>query len=359
MNSRTFPVIIIALICGGILDSKTLPANDVEKAFEKFQKTLKVANTGDFISCFMVASMLESGVNGPRDYEKALEFYEKSGEGGYPIAWLKYGELQERIDPTLIKEDFHKKCTIAMQKKIASGEELKAEEMYLVGKMYAEGIGTYRKDIREARGWWVKAKEAGDENALYQIAITDISLSETTTTRADGLTSICSLASRGHPLSIAVLNAAAYGSPAGLNPRWNLSILEERIVTKALNEGLDALIDGEYLDDGFKTFYVADFQWAGVGFDQNEENAIATWKRCFELGNFKAADMLIAIYTGIIGDGRFEDIAEARNYLEIRSRYGDIYSVELLSSLNSGVEPGFRMIQPLKDSIRLTFSGRN
>lgn len=350
---------LIRIVAIQIASASLLNAASLEERIAAFNKALEQADGGDPIACYAVGSMYETGVNGPRDYNRALQYYERSSELGYPFALLKLGEFSNKVGSKSEIQNLEERATIEVADLLSNPHKLNAAELNLIADLHFKGTGTFEKSDTRAVVWWKKAADLGDEAAIYQLAITNLSISPDEKVRKDSLEALCKLAKEAHPLAIALLHSVLYGNPPNLRPQWKFTQAEQVLIDEAVEAGLDELTTPDYLNDFFKTFYVADFLWSGIGFDKDESNAIATWKRSLDLGNFKAADLLIALYLGRMGGGRYKNLDDAKRYLELRAKYGDSCSAEILRSLESGIETTPEIFRPIQETLRQTFSGRN
>ena len=96
---------------------------------EAFPLLLETANSGDAKSQYLLGIMYKKGRKVPKDYCKALEWYQKAAEQGYDLA------------------------------------------QYALGKMYEDGHGV-PKDCSKALEWFQKAAEQGHEDAQMRVAPT-------------------------------------------------------------------------------------------------------------------------------------------------------------------------------------------
>jgi len=325
--------------------------DSLESAKKDFQTQLEKADTNDPGACYNVGSMFATGVNGPRDLERSMQYFEQSAKLGNPIAWYSYGKILEEIRPQLSSDHYFNLAAQKVKEHIANKYEFSNEQIFVIGEFYWSGLGTIQMDRKEARKWWEVGKSKGDEGCAYQLAIDDVVWGANGTSRGPGLDALCNLASNGHPLAIYVLHAFVKGWPSKLRAEIVLSKEETPRAWQAVHNGIDQLFSDGYLDDRKRTFFAADCLWSGIGLAVDKESAIAHWVRSVELGNFFSADVLIAIYLGLIGDEKFTNIDLAKKYIEYRSHHGDVASNVLLREIVQGKTPSPLALAPFRKTL--------
>ncbi len=161
-----------------------------------FNDILKSAEQGDPNAQFKVGEMYYHGQSIPKDYQKAIKWYQKAGENGnveaqYILAWMCYKGKDAPQDYNQAAKWFLKAAeegnTLAQfhlagmyevgrgvpqnkqqavmwyQKAAKQGY---SEAQYCCGLMYFHGVGV-SKDYQQAIKWFVKASEQGNFPALF------------------------------------------------------------------------------------------------------------------------------------------------------------------------------------------------
>jgi TPR repeat protein len=113
------------------------------------------AQQGDAWAQLNLGAAYDNGIGVPRDVNKAIHWYQKAAEQGV-------AEAQFNLAHLLVDEDISTARAAKWMAKAAEQGMVDAE--YLMGVIFAEGIGVARDDA-EARRWLQKAIEQGHAEA--------------------------------------------------------------------------------------------------------------------------------------------------------------------------------------------------
>ncbi len=115
----------------------------------------KDAAAGDAYAQLNLGAAYDNGIGVARDIEQALLWYEKAAEQGV-------AEAQFNLAHLLVAEELS--AAVAAQWMLKAAEQGMSDAEYLMGVIYAEGIGV-EMDRAEARRWLQQAVQKGNLEA--------------------------------------------------------------------------------------------------------------------------------------------------------------------------------------------------
>lgn len=132
-------------------------AGDYENAY---QYLMKGANEGNARCMNKIGIMHYFGKGVEKDYAKALEWYEKSGDAGFPRAYGNVGYYYENVEVNE-KEGFN-----WYEKGALAGD---AYCQYMVGVRLENGAEGVSQDLFKAYYWYTRSAEQNNERAFYYL----------------------------------------------------------------------------------------------------------------------------------------------------------------------------------------------
>ena len=140
---------------------KLRDSGNYSKAFTMFTGA---AELGHIPAQFYVGRMYEVGQGTEQDYYKARYWYEKSANGGEPVAMNNLANLLEcgQGSPVNLPEAFRWYLKAAEQKVAIAQRN--------VGRFYEKGLGV-PKNEKEAFSWYLLAANQGDSYAQFCVAV--------------------------------------------------------------------------------------------------------------------------------------------------------------------------------------------
>ena len=134
-----------------------------EKAYEQIREA---ADEGNAIALYMMAAYFSQGYGvQPINEQKAIAYFKKSYEAGYPVAG--YDVADSLPDGSLEQKEIrnHAKDNI-----LELANEGDACAQYNLGEMYHDGHGV-EQSYEKAAEWYLKAAEQGYANAQYNLGL--------------------------------------------------------------------------------------------------------------------------------------------------------------------------------------------
>jgi eukaryotic-like serine/threonine-protein kinase len=113
---------------------------------------------------FRLGSMFEQGLGTDKDLQKAVEYYRRAADHGYPDAQSVMGYLYETGSDGL-KQDYGQ--AVEWFTEAANQGFRKAEKN--LGDLYFQGRGVPAVDYKQAMQWYEKAADQGDAAAPYML----------------------------------------------------------------------------------------------------------------------------------------------------------------------------------------------
>ena len=132
---------------------------DYKKALYWYEKA---ANSGDADAQYNLGNMYYNGDGTPQDYEKAFYWYEKAANSGEFIAQYKLGKMYYYGEGVV--QDYEK--AFYWYEKAANAGDSDAQ--INLGYMYEKGEGVVQ-DYKKALYWYEKAANAGDTSAQFYL----------------------------------------------------------------------------------------------------------------------------------------------------------------------------------------------
>ena len=134
--------------------------NDPEK---ELALLMKAAEHGYKEAQGMLAIKYSGGYGVPKNYGKAIEWYEKQAKGD---SWVEYRLGLRFAQGSGIPKDYAK----AIEWFTKSAQDGNGTAKYQLGMMYFDGQGV-QKDPKKAFEWFNKAAEDGNDGAKYQLSL--------------------------------------------------------------------------------------------------------------------------------------------------------------------------------------------
>ena len=134
---------------------------DYAKAVEYFQKA---ADQGYPVAQNWLGLCYDEGTGVIQDFEKAAQWYKKAADQGYPDAQNNLGLCYE--EGTGVIQDFEK----AAQWYKKAADQGDPDAQYNLGLCYENGTGVIQ-DFEKAAQWYKKAADQGDPDAQYNLCL--------------------------------------------------------------------------------------------------------------------------------------------------------------------------------------------
>lgn len=145
MNKRVMCLLLVATLLGGGLQA----------AEPELQQLRQQAEQGDAWSQLNLGAAYDNGMGVARDIEQALHWYRKAAEQGL-------AEAQFNLAHLLVSEEISSVAAAEWMGKAAA--QGMADAQYLMGVIYAEGIGV-AVDDEKAVAWLQQAVAQGQQEA--------------------------------------------------------------------------------------------------------------------------------------------------------------------------------------------------
>jgi TPR repeat protein len=133
---------------------------DYAKALQWYQKA---ADQGYAEAQYLLGGLYISGYGVPQDYAKALQWHQKAADQGFTNAQFGLGSFY--FEGHGVPKDYAK----ALQWYQKAADQGLANAQYIVGVMYAEGHGM-PQDYVKALQWYQKAADQGNAEAQFLLA---------------------------------------------------------------------------------------------------------------------------------------------------------------------------------------------
>src|SRR5437867_612320 len=141
------------------------PAPDLTaKNREQLDQRRKAAQSGDARAQFDLGWMYASGLDVPRDYDRAVMWWQKAAAQGLADAQLNLG-IMYQAGIGVAKDSAR---AVEWYRKAADQGD--AQSQSNLGFMYQNGEGV-AQDAGQAVEWWRKAAELGHASAQYNLAV--------------------------------------------------------------------------------------------------------------------------------------------------------------------------------------------
>lgn len=144
-----------------------------------FQKTTRLAKSGDTESQVKLGLMYSKGQGVPQNYAEALKWYRKALEQDYVEAtkWLKKAAEQgDAIAQFFLGNMYYSGLTVpqnsveAMKWFKKAAEQGYGNAQYMLGILYAEGPNI-QQNYTEAMKWFRKAADQGHTEAMFSLGL--------------------------------------------------------------------------------------------------------------------------------------------------------------------------------------------
>ena len=122
------------------------------------------AEKGDASAMFNLGTFYEQGIGVPRNYSKALEWYQKSADHGLAEGYYNLGVCYEigmgdKADPQKSAENYHKSADLGF-----------AQGMFIMANLYGTGFGVQQSDTNSLE-LLEKAAQTGHSSAMNAIGV--------------------------------------------------------------------------------------------------------------------------------------------------------------------------------------------
>lgn len=132
------------------------------KISKDFLERSNLAKRGNTNSQYELGLMYQLGEGIDRDYQKAIEWYQKAAEQGNMNAQINLGRMFYNVSW------LHKNYDEAVKWFSKAAEQDNAEAQYYLANMYQHGQGVCR-NLKEAENWYVKALENGNDEIKRRV----------------------------------------------------------------------------------------------------------------------------------------------------------------------------------------------
>ena len=262
------------------------------------------ASDGDAVSMYCMGEIDFQVI--PTNIPRALEWFKKSSEHGYPQAQATLGALYLKGLPGLLPRNT--KEGISLLSKAVRTSSLTAR--FNLGMAYLNGDGV-SVDRQKAVQWLRVAEGQNFAEAQYTLGTLLLEGKDgIQKNSADGLAFLKKASAQKHPLAIRYLEKYH-----GISTE----ISDPEVSNKSTK-------DSERLEFAKKAY-------TGVGARKDYEKAFALFKALAKSGNAEAAR-----FVGLMkftGKGTDKNIQEARQWLSVAAQKGDIPATELLEKYKS------------------------
>ena len=282
---------------------------DFAKATQYYQDAAlllqRKASDGDTVAMYCMGEIDFQVI--PTNVPRALEWFKKSSDGGYPQAQATLGALYLKGLPGLLSRNT--KEGISLLSKAVRSKSLTAR--FNLGMAYLNGDGV-SEDSKKAVQWLRVAEGQNFAEAQYTLGALLIEgkdgvLKNTT----EGLAFLTKASNQNHQLAARYLE------------KYNGS---RKTSSKELETSLNTTSDNERIEDAKKAY-------TGVGTVKNYEKAFSLFLPLAKSGNAEAARFVGLMK--LTGKGTNKDINEARQWLSVAAQKGDKIATELLEKYKS------------------------
>lgn len=281
---------------------------DFEEATQLYQdaalRLQRKASDGDAVAMYCMGEIDFQVI--PTNVRRALDFFKKSAEIGYPPAQATIGTLYLKGLPNLLEKDYQK--GISLLSKAVNQKSLTAR--FNLGMAYYNGDGV-AKDRLKASQWLDVAVRQNFSEAQYTLGLMLVEGDGIDKSTNRGLSLLEQAAAQGHKLAINYLKKRNGELTTSRNSRGKTSI----------DPSLDNAIDEKILQKARKYY-------TGVGLDKNYEKAYELFLPLAKGGNAEASRFIGLMK--LTGKGTGKDISSARQWLSVAAQKGDKTAIRML-----------------------------
>lgn len=286
---------------------------DFETATQLYQDAALLlqrrASDGDAVAMYCMGEIDFQVI--PTNVKRAIEFFKKSADLGYPPAQATIGTLYLKGLPGLLDKDYRK--GISMLSDAVNKKSLTAR--YNLGMAYYNGDGV-PKDEKKASQWLEVAVRQNFSEAQYTLGTMLIEGHGITKNTTRGISLLEEASLQGHQLASNYLQKIN-GSPAPKEPISR----KPRASTN-----LSALDDEKVLQQARKYY-------TGVGYPRDYLKAYQLFLPIAKGGNPEACRFIGLMK--LTGKGTTKNVSSARQWLSLASQKGDKVATRMLNEYSA------------------------
>ena len=282
---------------------------DFEGATQLYQDAAlllqRKASDGDAVAMYCMGEIDFQVI--PTNVRRALEFFKKSAELGYPPAQATIGTLYLKGLPNLLEQDYRK--GIALISRAVSKKSLTAR--FNLAMAYYNGDGV-PKDSAKASQWLEVAVRQNFSEAQYTLGLMLFEGDGIPKNTNRGVSLLKDAASQGHQLANNYL-IKRNGSPPDFRS----------VKTKNTRQEPDENISDESILDQARKSYT------GVGHTKNYEKAYGLFFPLAKSGNPQACRFIGLMK--LTGKGTDKSVSSAKQWLSLAAQKGDQTAIRMLN----------------------------
>lgn len=290
---------------------------DFEKATQLYQDAAlllqRKASDGDAVAMYCMGEIDFQVI--PTNVKRAIEFFKRSAEIGYPPAQATIGTLYLKGLPGLLEKDYRK--GISMLSEAVNQKSLTAR--FNLGMAYYNGDGV-PKDELKASQWLEVAVRQNFSEAQYTLGTMLVEGNGIKRNTNRGLSLLEAASSQGHKLASNYLRKRN-GSGHQVKPTAS------KIIS---SDNLSALDDEKVLQQARKYY-------TGVGYPRNYEKAYQLFLPIAKGGNPEACRFIGLMK--LTGKGTPKSPPSAKQWLSLASQKGDKVATRMLSEYSALFKP--------------------
>lgn len=279
---------------------------DFEKATQLYQDAAlllqRKASDGDAVAMYCMGEIDFQVI--PTNVRRAIDFFKKSAEIGYPPAQATIGTLYLKGLPNLLEKDYQK--GIDLVSKAVSQKSLTAR--YNLGMAYYNGDGV-SKDLFKASQWLEVAVRQNFSEAQYTLGVMLLEGDGIKKSTTRGVKLLEQAAAQGHQL------ASKYLLKRGVTE--NKPLVGNEVFNNPSN------VEDEKLIQNARKFYT------GVGFAKDYDKAYDIFIALAKSGNAEASRFVGLMK--LTGKGTDKNISEAKQWLSLAAQKGDKVASRMLN----------------------------
>ena len=247
----------------------------------------------------------------PTNVRRALDFFKKSAQLGYPQAQATIGALYLKGLPGLLEQD-HKEG-ISLLSKAVTQKSLTAR--FNLAMAYYNGDGV-KQDTKKASQWLRVAVRQNFSEAQYTLGVMLLEGKDgIQKNTAEGVGFLKAAASQGHQPAITYLKKRDGGE-----------LVSNTVSASALPMSGTTISDVKLLESARKYF-------TGVGVVKNYERAFGLFMPLAQGGNSEAARFVGLMK--LTGKGTDKDVGSAKEWLSVAAQKGDSIARRMLKEYKS------------------------
>ncbi len=285
---------------------------DFELATQLYQDAAlllqRKASDGDAVAMYCMGEIDFQVI--PTNVRRALDFFEKSSELGYPPAQATIGTLYLKGLPNLLERNYQKGITLIS--KAVNQKSLTAR--YNLGMAYFNGDGVSKDPIKAAQ-WLEVAVRQNFSEAQYTLGLMLVEGNGVKKNTNRGLELLRQASGQGHQLAKNYLEKRNGTKTEPSMPNFPRSSAEN------------------FSPDDESVLQKARKYYTGVGLSQDYVKAYSLFYPLAKSGNAEAARFIGLMK--LTGKGTTKSIATAKQWLSVASQKGDAVATRMLSEYDA------------------------